>query len=335
MTVLHVLAAPDGTTGFYDLLAISAPPDLIVHSFSWKRALLGRYDVLHIHWPEYLLRGNTRPRTALKRALTAALLVRLARRRIAVVRTVHNLAPHEGTTFLERLLVGRLEKNVDGVIALNSATPVDPGVRSAVIPHPHYRAVEAFRPVGGHPRSPSILYFGLLRRYKGLDDLMTAYAESGLDHVPLRIIGRAQDDDVRARLQTFADRHPRVTVTFDYVSDRVLGAAVAEASHVVLPYTALHNSGALLLSSSVGTRVIAPRTPTTVLMQNEVGPYWLTLFDGDRITGEDLRRVVDSSNDAPPESCPPLSGREPARIGQAHLDFYRSIGRPPGADTSS
>ena len=324
VTVLHVLAPPDGTTGFFDLMALSAPRDLEVRPFSWKQALFGQYDVLHVHWPEYLLRGGTRPRTALKRVLTAALLVRLSRRRIAVVRTVHNLAPHEKMSPVERLLARRLDGVVDGCVALNPTTPLDPGTRSVVIPHPHYRAVEAFRPVGEHVQDPALLYFGLLRRYKGLDDLMQAYAESGLE-VPLRVVGRPQDDEVRARVQAFAARSPLVTVTFDYVSDGVLGAAVARASHVVLPYTNMHNSGALLLALSVGTRVIAPRTPTTVLMQKEVGPQWLTLFDGDRITGEDLEKAIGSSGTVTSESIPQFSGRDPVEVGRAHLDLYRSL----------
>ena len=56
-----------------------------VRPFSWRTALLGRYDVVHLHWPEILLGGSDTVRAAARRALTALFVVRLAVCRTPVV----------------------------------------------------------------------------------------------------------------------------------------------------------------------------------------------------------------------------------------------------------
>nr|BFF20239.1 hypothetical protein GCM10025730_37600 [Promicromonospora thailandica] len=73
----------------------TAPPEVSVRTFSWPRALVGSYDVFQLHWPESLVRHPTRLGSAVKRFLTRMLLLRLWATRTPLVRTAHNLAPHE------------------------------------------------------------------------------------------------------------------------------------------------------------------------------------------------------------------------------------------------
>src|SRR3712207_1619825 len=77
-----VLSHPAGVEGeenpFIGLLLDSMPADVDVRGFTWRRALLGQYDVLHLHWPEQLLRGATKARSSLKSVLFFLLLLRLA-----------------------------------------------------------------------------------------------------------------------------------------------------------------------------------------------------------------------------------------------------------------
>ena len=52
-------------------------PDVEVQYFSWRTALLGRYDVFHVHWPEVLVRGRTRWRAMARSLLFVLVLARL------------------------------------------------------------------------------------------------------------------------------------------------------------------------------------------------------------------------------------------------------------------
>ena len=63
ITVLESFSPRGPTTNPYltQLLACGST-DISIEPFSWKQAIVGHYDVLHLHWPEFLLRGPGRLR---------------------------------------------------------------------------------------------------------------------------------------------------------------------------------------------------------------------------------------------------------------------------------
>ena len=168
LTVLQSFRSPGPQTNPYLVqLRQSTSAQVRVVCFSWRAALLGRYDVFHVHWPEVLLRGSSPGRTAGRQALFLVLLVRLAWQRVAVVRTVHNLAPHEAAAPSERVLQWLLDRSTTLWVRLNDSTALPPGaVRT--IPHGHYRDWFSGFPRPG-PTPGRLLHFGLLRPYKGVE----------------------------------------------------------------------------------------------------------------------------------------------------------------------
>src|SRR4051794_29767715 len=54
--------------------ALDTRPGVDLTYFSWRRALLGGYDVFHVHWPEILFEGHKRSGRAVRRVLTAMFL---------------------------------------------------------------------------------------------------------------------------------------------------------------------------------------------------------------------------------------------------------------------
>jgi beta-1,4-mannosyltransferase len=86
---------PEISNPFISLLIRNLDADIEVSTFTWRDAFLGRYDVLHVHWPDALLKAPTPMRRVLKFLQLRALLVRNRVRGIRQVWTVHNLTPHE------------------------------------------------------------------------------------------------------------------------------------------------------------------------------------------------------------------------------------------------
>lgn len=324
LVALHALAAPDGTTSFMDLLMMSTPPEVELLPFSWRTALIGGYDVLHIHWPEFLLRGRTSPRTLMKRVGATVLLGRLALTRTPVVRTIHNTEPHEGTRRFERGLVGAFDRLTKAEIVLNPTTPVTSVRPRFLVPHNHYRDVECFAPNDARTGG-GILYFGLVREYKGLDDLMVAYDELVASDVALRIVGQPKNAKLVDRVSAFAARRPAVTTRFEYLADEELAAEISESSVVVLPYQRMHNSGALLLALSIGRTVVAPATPSTRLVRDEVGSEWLHLYEGERVTAAILEVALEAATTRPAGLFPEFRDRDREEIGERHHAVYRSV----------
>src|SRR2546423_439948 len=186
--VLQSFRRPRRTTNPYLVQLVRAlPDDVRTDYFSWRRALAGRYDVLHLHWPEVLLRSPSRARALARRAATTLLLGVLRARRIAVVRTLHNPQPHEQPPLLDRAVLRGLDRSTTRWIRLNPFTAEPDPARTSTILHGHYR--DWFGPAGRPAVPGRLLCFGLLRPYKGVESLLEAFGELDEGSLGLRVVG--------------------------------------------------------------------------------------------------------------------------------------------------
>ena len=65
LTVMQSFGAIRETTNPYQTQLVDALAEHVdVRLFSWRGALLGELDALHVHWPEVLIRDRTVARTA-------------------------------------------------------------------------------------------------------------------------------------------------------------------------------------------------------------------------------------------------------------------------------
>jgi len=334
LTVLESFPRPRPTTNPYlARLPHELPDDVRVLTFDWRTALLGRYDVFHVHWPEKLVRGASPLRTAYRAAATTALLVRLALRRTPVVRTLHNSTPHEAGGRVERALVRALEARTSAWIVLSPGTrlpahaPADAHV--VTIPHPHYRDWYA-----EHPRPAArpgrVLFFGLVRPYKGVEDLLAAFAALPGDDLELRVVGSPESESLRRTVEELAARDARVGLRLSYVDDAELAAEVGASSVVVLPYRRLENSGAALLALSLDRPVLLPAGSTAEDLRDEVGTPWVDTFTYP-LRAEDLRRALHRAGALTlGQDRPDLTRRDWAPVAAAHAAVFRAAaGRAP------
>ena len=75
--VLQSFPTPRPTTNPYIVMlarSLQSEPGIAMSTFTWKRALLGRYDVFHAHWPEILVSGHSPVKTAVRQLFTILLL---------------------------------------------------------------------------------------------------------------------------------------------------------------------------------------------------------------------------------------------------------------------
>jgi beta-1,4-mannosyltransferase len=329
--------APRPTTNPYITMldaALAAEPSLEHLRFDWRRAILGRYDVFHWHWPEGKLEGTTLWKKAGKHVLFALLLLRHRLTAVKVVRTVHNVElPDVGP--VSRWLLVRTEALTDHRIVLNATTDLPSGQTSTLILHGHYRDWFA-----RHPREERaggrLGYFGGIRRYKSIGALLDAYREAATtrDGLSLRIGGRPSSPELRASVEADVARLPDAQATLRFVEDDELVRLVTSSDLVVLAYRFMHNSGSVLAALSLGRPVLVPRNEVNEALAVEVGPTWVQMFD-DRLDGTSLLAALDAVDDLPAASTPDLSRREWSDAGRAHAAAYRrAVGRP-GADPAA
>lgn len=311
---------PNPSTNPYLLLLTRALADRAeVDTFSWRRGVFGRYDVFHVHWPEVLVRGRTVPRSLVRTVAFVAVLVASRLRGRAIVRTLHNLAPHERLDPARRAVLALCNRWTTEWITLTETTASPDRQPSTTIPHGHYR--------GWYPDAPAddriagrVLFFGLVRRYKGVEDLLAAFERIDRPDLTLRIVGRLDDPELGDLIRAAASADDRVTASLEYLDEKALAAEIAACQLVVLPYRNMVNSGSLLLALSLARPVLAPRSPSTEELEEEIGPDWLLLYDdelSERVLSEALVRTSDLAG-----SVPDLSAREWDLIASAHIEVF-------------
>lgn len=325
MRVMQSFGAPRPTTNPYIVMlqdALRRTPDIEHLPFSWRTAIFGRYDVFHVHWGDTLLAARSVRTRAGKRVAMAVLLARLAVTRTPVVRTVHNVTPPEGRR-IDVALLTALERLTALRIRLSPTTPEVAGIPSALILHGHYR--DWFAPMARSEAAPNRLaYVGLIKPYKGVEPLLTAFEEAAADHGELRltVAGRATDPELARSITQAADRLPSLDADLRYLSEEEFVAIVTSAAAVVLPYRHMHNSGSALAALSLDRPILVPENETTRLLAAEVGPAWVQFFD-EEISADALTRLADSTAGGL-TGRPDLSAREWDAAGTAHAAAYRT-----------
>ena len=291
-----------------------------MRTFSWRTALFGRYDVFHVHWPELLVRGDSVARTAAKRGRFVLLLARFALRRIPVVRTMHNVTAHEAGGRIEQILLRALERRTTLWIRLNPFTPVPDTAPVRTILHGHYR--DWFH-LASHPPPDRhrLLFFGLLRTYKGIEELLAAFAGLRDPEARLHIVGRAEEPSLVGAIAAAEGRDDRIRARIGYLPDEELAQEVLKGQLVVLPYHTVHNSGAALLALSLGRPVLMPETQTTRWLQAEVGERWVVTYRPP-LTAEVLASALVGSER--PGEPPALVGRAWPVVAAAHAEAFEA-----------
>lgn len=299
--------------------------DTDVLLFGFARALAGRYDVFHVHWPELLMSARTPLRRLARRLLITAFVTRLHLTRTPVVRTWHNLARPDGLSRWDHRLLDALERRTRHVIRLTDQTAPPLAVPTSTIVHAHYRDwFERIEPAfEATPNPRRALYFGLIKPYKGVEHLLEAVADSPEADLDVRLVGSPTDPALEARVRAAVAADPRVSAELSYADDATLAAEIAAAALVVLPYKAMHNSGALLLALSLDTPVLAPDNEVNRRLSEEVGDGWIHLFDG-TLTIEDLERAMKTVAAHPPPGRPDLSAREWPESAALHAATFRA-----------
>ena len=179
-----------------------------------------------------------------------------------LVLTAHDVLPREQRARGQREAQKRLYDRMDAVVVhsrhgrerLIREAGVDPA-RVEVIPHGAFthltEVAPAPLPLPDPPAAtPVVLFFGLLRPYKGLDVLLEAWR--GIQGAELWIVGKPRMDTAPLRAQA----PPGVRFLERFVTEAEAAALFRRADVAVLPYREIDQSGVLFSALAFGTPLI-------------------------------------------------------------------------------
>jgi len=256
---------------------------------------LGAGDVFHMHWTAPIVqRADDDLDTARIRLDRFRRAVDAARARGAgLVWTIHNVLPHDARHLdleleLNRYLADVADAvhvmNVDTIAAVAPHYTLDPA-RVVHIPHPSYQGVypDSLTPasardaLGLAPTDRTVLAFGQMRPYKGVDVLVDAVRRMpAVDRPVLLLAGRTADAD-RAAIDDLIGDDLRTVREHDHVADVDVQRWFRAADVAVFPYRRVLNSGSLHLAASFGVPAVLPDEPH---LRAEFGDeQWVRWFD--------------------------------------------------------
>lgn len=245
---------------------------------AWLRANRANIDAIHVHWPDGLWRRRTRGSlmAQLKNTQELRRFLRAAQAsNLKIIWTVHNLARHEGASWLDRYCYRMLAAHVDlfichsrwsAEVAADSYSPkgqiavVPCGTFPGLYPDPRPREV-VLRQLGLDTDRPTICAVGNIRVYKGLDIACAAALQMG-GAVQLIIGGRASGRPVDLeRLHQSLSRANCGVVLDRLLDPQEFSDIVGASEAVLLPYRNITTSAVLLTSWTLGRGVIASDLP--------------------------------------------------------------------------
>lgn len=282
--------------GISDLNGRGTIIDAIVRCMNVKNQV----TVFHLHWTDlYIQKANILDKVEAHRAAYYYIYLFELFRKLGgkLVWTMHNFHPHELNYITpEKILMDGILKYSNHIIV-----HTDEGRRYLldnykfdekkiiIARHGHYigcykddlsisQSRESFEL---HENEIHFVFFGQVRAYKGIEQLIQAFNKLALEYnnIRLTIAGSFPDKSYKEQLLAMVESQSNNLIMFKegFIKDDELQRYVKSSDFIVLPYKKILTSGSILLALSFASPVIATKCDVVNdLIQNEVNGF---IFD--------------------------------------------------------
>lgn len=340
--------------------ALSAHCDL-EHSSDAFWNMQGDYDLVHLHFPEYL---TYELQAAYISGLTEDLIEAVGERlaywssRAGIVVTRHNLLPHDARKdpMWERMyetvygyadgVVHFAHASVDEFESRYTGTAFNRGrrPRHAIIPHQNYSSLpngigaqEARRKLGIAHDANVMLVFGAIHSDAEKDLIMNTFRNLGIARKVL-LVSRWKEKlaDVswirfkywlRDLVRLYYRTHPRFHFNYDFVEEADTQLYLNAADVLFIPRLQVLNSGNVTLGMTFGRVVVGPDSWDVGELLRETGN---PVFDPERLETaaaavEEGFRLAREGRIGPANSRVALSQWDVNQCAERYMQFFRDL----------
>jgi glycosyltransferase involved in cell wall biosynthesis len=213
-------------------------------------------------------------------AIFLSRMARMQNRNVKRIALIHNLIPHE-KRFFDRYLIMKMLRSYDAFVVLSDAVEKDllamrPDAKYLKMEHPWYDHFgeklpkdEARTLLKVSKNKKTLLFFGLIRDYKGLDVLIKAFSKMD-DSYQLIIAGEIYGSPEKYNQLIEMSGNKNIYLFNAYIPDDEVSLYFSSADICVLPYRSATQSGVTGTSFHFEVPVVA----------TDVGGLRETLKDG-------------------------------------------------------
>lgn len=237
----------------------------------------GKPNILHVHWTHYYLLGKSKLESFVRGAIYILEILVSKLIGIKIIWTMHNIVNHEKhqvevEIFFNKILV----RLYDGIVvhcryALDAAIQTyrvsqknSPKIK--VIPHGNYinnyenkvSKAEARSLLDLNEDQRVFLFFGGIRSYKGLDNLIESFRSIEQHNVILLIAGNPVSEFLKEDILKCCQTDHRIKLYLDFIPENKVQVFFNAADILVFPFEDILTSGSMLLAMSFAKPVIVP-----------------------------------------------------------------------------
>lgn len=251
-------------------------------AFPLLKTVLGNPDchILHLHWVNSMVEPVTWSSSKLKKRIKLLmlgldiLLVKL--RKVRIVWTIHNLVTHESTNQKAEiearrviaLTASHLLMHSDSALKLVELTySLSLRRKTTIAPHGNYDGCypessmirsSLSAALNIEDRHTVVLFFGAIRRYKGLETLLNSFTSTTNPSLRLIIAGSCSDPELIELITKSANGDSRILPLLKFIRDDEVQPLFDLADVIALPFERTLTSGSATLACTMGRPLLVP-----------------------------------------------------------------------------
>ncbi|MEO9945211.1 glycosyltransferase [Paraglaciecola sp.] len=259
-----------------------------------------KMKVLHLHWIAELIHRLSWSKSSLVFFIKLARMLFdlwcLKKRGVKIVWTIHNKLSHQSLNKNRELLIRRQFCRLADQVIIHSteamklvtklyeyplqqkAKVIFHGNYDNCYPKPSATKDSLRKSLNIKPDVINILYFGSIRPYKGVDNLIDCFnsIESTLENSSLTLAGGVSDANYKNELSEKVKLNSKIVANFEFLPEQQLVDQITAADIVVIPFADTLTSGSTILAMTLGKPLILPEKAKVFGCVPELGVKYFT-----------------------------------------------------------